>query len=270
MTFKDILVHQADDTHADERLKFSVSLAAGFEARLTGVYMLDFPVIPGFAAAQLPEEIVQQHYNEIRRRAAQRRDAFDAAAKPAGLSAEFRIMEGDPFDALTLFARTADLVVASQPDPDNPAPQDPVVQSLVLSAGRPVLMVPYAGNYSPLAKRIMVAWNATRESARAVHDALPFLKRAETVIIFSVSSDDQVTDAEIAAHLVAHGVKATARQTIAPDISVGEAILSAIADNSIELLVMGAYGHSRLHELVLGGATREIMEAMTCPVVFSH
>ncbi len=271
MTFKDILVHQAEDSHADERLKYAISLAVGFEARLTGVYMLDYPVIPDFVAAQVSTQVVQQRYEEIRRFAMQRREDFEASANAASVPADFHIMEGNPFDVMAAAARYADLIVISQPDPDNPAPQDPVVQSLLLSAGGPVLMVPYVGRYDALAKRIMVAWNGTRESARAVHDALPLLKRAQEVVIFSVNPENgEFGGAEIAAHLARHGVKTTARHNIADDISVGEAVLSAIADNGIELLVMGAYGHSRVRELVFGGATRDIIDAMTCPVLFSH
>jgi nucleotide-binding universal stress UspA family protein len=270
MSYRDILVHQAQDGQADARLKYALSLAQAFGAKLTGFYALEFPVIPGFASAQIPADVLQQHYNEIRGQATQRRDVFEAEMGRTNLQSDFHIAEGNPFDTLPLAARATDLIVVSQPDPDNPAPQNPVLQSLLLSAGRPVLMVPYAGDHAAPPKRIMIAWTPTRECTRAIHDALPLLQRAEAMV-FSVNPQPELSDeGEIVGHLTNHGVKAAAKQTSARDISVGEAILSAIADNGVELLVMGAYGHSRLRETMLGGATRAIIEAMTCPVLLSH
>ncbi len=118
----------------------------------------------------------------------------------------------------------------------------------------------------------MIAWRATREATRAVHDAMPVLEQAEEVIVCSVNPDDRdhLAGAEICTHLARHGVNATPRHIVAPDMGVADCILSAVADNGIDLLVMCGYGHSRLRELAFGGATREIMHAMTCPVMISH
>ncbi|MFP6698838.1 MAG: universal stress protein [Alphaproteobacteria bacterium] len=118
----------------------------------------------------------------------------------------------------------------------------------------------------------MIAWRATREATRAVHDAMPVLEQAEEVIVCSVNPDDRdyLAGAEICAHLARHGVNATLWHIVAPDMGVADCILSAVAVNGIDLLVMGGYGHSRLRELAFGGATREIMHAMTCPVMISH
>jgi nucleotide-binding universal stress UspA family protein len=271
MTFKDILVHQADDSRADERLKFAVSLTAGFEARLTGIYFHGSAAIPDFVVTQVPKRFLEERYKEVQAQTEQHRKDFEAAANSAGILFEFRSTDRDPLNVITLAARFTDVVVTSQPDPDNPALPDRIVESLLFSAGCPMLMVPFIGQYSALAKRIMLAWSGTRESARAAHDALPLLKRADEVIVFSVDTGgDDFGAAAFAAHLARHGVKATPRHTVAKGISVGEAILSAVTDEGAELLVMGAYGHSRMRELVFGGATREIIGAMTCPTLFSH
>jgi nucleotide-binding universal stress UspA family protein len=271
MTFKDILVHQAEDSHADEHLKFAISLAAGFDARLTGIYFHGSPMMPDSIAAQMPKQILDEYYKVIFDQAEDRQKDFAAATDSAGISAEFRITDNDPFEVMARAARYADLVVASQPDPNHPAQRDDFVESLLFSAGCPVLMVPYVGQYPALARRIMLAWNETRESARALHDAMPLLKRADEVVVFSVNQGEGASGGtEIANHLARHGVKTTVRHNIADDISVGETILSAISDNGAELLVMGAYGHSRTRELVFGGVTREIIGAMTCPTLFSH
>ena len=122
----------------------------------------------------------------------------------------------------------------------------------------------------------MLAWDAGREAARAVSDAMPFLERAEQVTVMAVNPSSGEGDhgeepgADIALHLARHGVKAEVHQTESPDISVGDELLSRIADDGSDMLVMGAYGHTRLRELVLGGVTRSILEQMTVPVLMSH
>jgi nucleotide-binding universal stress UspA family protein len=271
MTFKDILVYEPEISSSDKRLKFAISLAAAFEARLTGLYFHASPALPDFVAAQVPREFLEQRYKAILDRAEARQNDFVAATMAAGISAEFRVTDNDAFTVMARAARYADLIVASQPDPDNPGQHDAVIEALLLSAGCPVLMVPYVGEYPALAKRIMLAWNETRESARAAHDAMPLLKRAEDVVVFTVDQGKAASGgSEFAAHLARHGVKATVRHNIADDISAGEAILSAISDHGADLLVMGAYGHARMRELVFGGVTRDIIAAMTCPTLFSH
>ncbi len=272
MTFKDIVVHQGEDTHAARRLNASLELAKQFNARLTGVYVLTYPTIPGFVQTDLPSEIIKQRYNEIRIDGEDKRTEFDAATAGEDIVAEFRVMEGDPADAVTLCGRYSDLLVVGQPDPDSPAVTDGLAEELLMASGRPILIVPYTGNQSQIGRRVMVAWRATREATRAVHDAMPILEQAEEVIVYSVNPEDRdhIAGADICTHLARHGVNATPRHIVAPDMGVGDSILSAVADNSIDLLVMGGYGHSRLRELAFGGATREIMHAMTCPVMISH
>lgn len=272
MAFKDIVVHQGEDSHSDRRLAVGLELAKRFDARLAGIYVLSYPTVPGFVQTELPSEILEQRYAEIRAAGQARRTAFDAAVAREGVAGEFRVMEGDVADAVALCGRYSDLLVVAQPDPDNPAVTDSLAEDLLLAAGRPILVVPYAGDLSHLGRRVMVAWNGTREATRAVHDAMPMLVKAEEVVVFSVNPEDSdhIAGADISAHLARHGVNATPRHIVAPDMRVGDSVLSAVADNSIDLLVMGGYGHSRLRELAFGGATRAIMQTMTCPVMMSH
>ena len=123
---------------------------------------------------------------------------------------------------------------------------------------------------------MLVAWNASREAARAVNDALPILQRAATVVILAVNphggprGHGEAPGADIALHLARHGVKAEAEWFQAEDLAVGEALLSRAADLSVDLVVMGAYGRTRVRELILGGATRAMLQAMTTPVFMSH
>jgi nucleotide-binding universal stress UspA family protein len=166
------------------------------------------------------------------------------------------------------------LAVVGQPDESEELP--PAIATLphvlVLTAGRPVLVVPYAGKFAKIGTRVLIAWNASREAVRAVNDAMPILQRAKKVIVLSVNptKKDHIPGADIAAHIARHGCKVEATHTVAKDIEVGDALLGAITDYGADLLVMGAWGHSRMRELVLGGATRELMGQMTVPVLLSH
>ncbi len=272
MAFKDIVVHQGEDAHTDRRMVAGLQLAKQFDAHLTGVYVLSYPTVPGFVQTELPSEIIEQRYAEIRAAGEEMRQQFDATVKREGVPGEFRVMEGDVAEAVALCGRYSDVLVVSQPDPDHPAPTDGLAEDLLLAAGRPVLVVPYAGDQSHMGQRIMVAWSATRESTRAVHDAMGMLEKADEVVVFSVNPEDKdhIAGADICTHLARHGVNATPRHIVAPDMRVGDSILSAVADNGIDMLVMGGYGHSRLRELAFGGATRAIMQSMTCPVMLSH
>ena len=272
MTIKDIVVHQGDDAHADRRLAAGTALAKQFDARLTGVYVLGFPTLPGYVQTEMPTEIIEQTYREIRAMGEAKRKEFDAAMSREGVNGEFRLMEGDVTDAVALCGRYCDLLVVGQPNPDHPASIDGLAEELLLASGRPVLVVPYTGDQSHMGKRIMVAWTATREATRAVHDAMPLLQKADEVVVFSVNPDDDehLAGADICAHLARHGVNATARHIVAPDMKVGDSMLSAVADNGIDLLVMGAYTHSRVRQLILGGVTRHVLEQATLPLFMAH
>jgi nucleotide-binding universal stress UspA family protein len=137
-----------------------------------------------------------------------------------------------------------------------------------------VLVVPRYGTFDTVGERVLVAWNGSREATRAVHDALPILKLATKVTVLSIDPErdtgDRIPSADIALHLARHGVAAEGTSTVGLDISVGDLLLSRAADLGADLIVMGAYGHSRMRELVLGGATRHILQHMTVPVLMSH
>ncbi len=186
------------------------------------------------------------------------------------------MVEGFPAEVVTLHARYADLAVLGQHDPDGPDSRRGVVEAALFGAGRPVLVVPYAGRFPGAGRRVLVAWNASREAARAVNDALPILEQAEAVTVLAVNprqgigGHGEAPAADIALHLARHGVKATAEQVAAPAVGDAEALLNAVAERGADLLVMGGYGHSRLCEMALGGVTRTVLRSMTAPVLLSH
>jgi nucleotide-binding universal stress UspA family protein len=149
-------------------------------------------------------------------------------------------------------------------------------RGLPLATGRPVLVVPYAFERRPAGRHVMIAWNASREAARAVNDALPLLRRASHVHVVALSPVRSATahgeepGADIALYLARHGVKVTVSRDDAPEVDTGNLLLSRAFDLSADLIVMGAWGHSRLREFVLGGVTRTLLESMTVPVLMSH
>ena len=210
-------------------------------------------------------------------RAAARR-GYEACLQRSGhRKVEWRETGADALSAVALHARYADLVVIGQQNTDLPSGVDQdFAHSLPVAAGRPVLVVPYAFERRPIGRQVLVAWNASREAARAVQDALPILERAGQVHVVSFdpeisdSAHDKEPGADIALYLARHGVKVTVSRHAVPDLEIGPQLLSRAFDLSADLIVMGAWGHSRLREFFLGGVTRTLLESMTVPVLMSH
>jgi nucleotide-binding universal stress UspA family protein len=276
MGLKDLLVHVDNDPACRSRLDVAVALAAKYGAHLTGLHATGSPGLPGYAEVELPpslREEVRHHLEELARQAEQR---FHERARQRGILGEWRLDTGDIVGAMRLHARYADLTVVGQGIDLQGAPHDLAFlpEELALGVGRPVLVVPRYGAFETVGERVLIAWNGSREATRAVHDALPLLKRATEVTVLSIDpehdSGSRVPSADIALHLARHGVAAEAASTVGLDIAVGDVLLSRAADLSADLIVMGAYGHSRVREMVLGGATRHLLHHMTVPVLLSH
>jgi nucleotide-binding universal stress UspA family protein len=272
MTYKTIVVHLDNAPRRAERLALAFTLAQRFEAHVVGLFALEVARIPSYALAETGQLVVEIERKRRTEEAQAAEAEFRQAERRARASAEWRLSRDDAGAALQLSARYADLVIAGQPSPQERF-ATAFAGELVLGAGRPVLFVPYAGRVADAGNRVLIAWNASREATRAVTDALPILARAATVeiVAFEPGGDHGASPAaDIAHYLARHGVKATAARDVAPGVDVGERILSRAADSGADLIVMGAYGRSRLRELVLGGATRTLLEAMTVPVLMAH
>ena len=284
MGFKDILVTLAGVTASETGINFAVELARGHGAHLVGLSILEpldlsaqFAPDSGYMAVDVIQEIEETHRKTAQAAAAKIEAAFRAACSRAGISHEWRLAEGNPVDVGVLHAHYADLAITGQIDPGKPTPGGwaRLPAQLALASGRPVLIVPYAGRFETAGKRVLVAWSRTRESARALNDSLPILERASHVTVLSINprrgeDANDLPGADIALHLARHGVKAEAASTVADDIDVGNTLLSRASDLGADLIVMGCYGHSRMRELILGGATREVLRHMTVPVLMSH
>jgi nucleotide-binding universal stress UspA family protein len=206
------------------------------------------------------------------------RTAFETLVRRDGLSGEWREALEAPPDAVAQHARYADLSILGQPEPGTPIAglTELILEAALFSAGRPVLMLPYAGRFNAGLRTVLVGWNATKEAARAVNDALPLLRAAQQVRVLSINprggigGQGDLPAADIALHLARHGVTATAQHSVATEISEADVLLNTATDLGAELLVMGAYGHTRLREMVFGGVTRGILARMTVPVLLAH
>ena len=281
MSYKDLLVVLDAAADAQGRAALAAALAERFAAHLVGLYSIPSVELPRHAA--YPDlAILEPAYHEWRERALERaeeaRQAFERAARLRGLSSEWRAVaegwEADP----ALHARYADLAILGQIDPDSEemAMTRPRPERVTLASGRPILIVPYAGHFETVGKCVLIAWDASREAARAVGDAMPILAAADAVRVLAIDPQPgpdghgELPGADIALHLARHEVKAQIERTVSAGVPVGELLLSRAADLGADLLVMGAYSHSRARELLLGGATRTILASMTIPVLMSH
>jgi nucleotide-binding universal stress UspA family protein len=278
MAYKTILVHVDESPQWPERFEVAARLAADFRAHLVGLCLLRKPELPGYIRSAEIAEMIAERARDAETRVKKSRDMLLERLSRQGLSGECRIVEGEPQDLASVHGRYADLLVISQADPGAPNAAEAMrdIQSVIFAAGRPLLIVPYVGKAKTLGTHVLVAWNASREATRAVTDALPLLQRADkvTVMVVRPRSDAKahgdVPGADIAAYLARHGVKVEVSAEEGEGIEVGELILSRVADLGVDLLVMGAYSHSRLREWILGGATRTMLESMTVPVLLAH
>jgi nucleotide-binding universal stress UspA family protein len=281
MSYKNLLVHLDDSKHCSARVAAALDLAARFDAHLVGLYLHSEPVIPGYVSVQIPPEVREMQLKVRAEQADKVIAAFEEAARLAGVSSvESRSETGyaeDAPDLLALHGRYADLLLIGQHDPDDEhSPPRSVVEHVLLGCGRPCIVVPYIGAPAGFGQRVLLAWDSSREAARAVSDSLPLLERAKSVSVVAVNPKSGIgghgeePGADIALSLARHGVKAEAQHIVAPDLDVADTLLSRAADADSDLLVMGAYGHSRLREVMLGGATHSILEQMTVPVLMAH
>src|SRR5262245_3461256 len=276
MTYKTILVHLNDSRRAVTVLQTAAQLGAPFTAHLIVLHVCSaVPASPIPMAASSLGSIVAAE----RRNSEAIAETFKRMTTGKPYVAEWQLQKVSHLDLAGVVmarGRAADLIVAGQTDPDwDLSPVMDFPEHLALESGRPVLVIPYAGRYSTIGRRVVVAWKAARESARAVFDALPVLLGAEAVHILEIKertadASTLAPDTSIAAALARHGIKPEVRTSIAPEISIADEILSRAADLDADLLVMGAYGHSRLRELVFGGTTRHIARHMTLPTLLSH
>lgn len=273
---KDVLVHLSVNKN-DVALDYAVSVATLFDAHLAGVAIArEFPAwaaADGLAAAA---SLIEEWAAEQHAAASQAVDRFTERARLWNVRSDSRVISdrsGDPPGLFAEVARNYDLAVVAQSREEDEIRNDLIIEASLFDSGRPLLVVPFIQKENVKLDRLLVCWDGGRNSARAIGDAMPFLKRARKVELITVENEDrpqQLKGAAIAGHLARHGIDIELKSIVAPDADAENIILNEVADAGIDLVVMGAYGHSRFREFVLGGVTRSILDSMTAPVLMSH
>ena len=279
MTYRAIFVHADDTEPCARRLAVAARLARKYPAELLGAYLVPSTWVTPYASTVMGPEGMQQWIRHAAELKAAAEAKFRAAAAAAGVAElAWEVPSGDPVQAAVTCSRYADLTVIGQPPREEPTAEfsAQIANAVVMSSGRPVLFVPSVGEYETVGNRVLIAWKDSRESARAVADALPLLKDAKEVSAVAItpavdeSAHSRFTDAQIAAFLRRHNVEAKVQRVVAPDVDAGELLLSHAADFGADLIVMGAYSRPRLTELVWGGVTRLMLTSMSVPVLMAH
>jgi len=278
MTLKDILVHIDSSPAMAGRLDYAIRLAQTHDAHLAAIYVVAVAPIHQYAEADLGPELIEAHDRFMRESAEEAKCIFDETVARAGIAAEWRQVEGAVPEMVVLNARYADLAVVGQRMQGRldagTAPELP--DHVVLDVGRPAIVVPHEGAPDTVARRVLLAWNASRAAARATNDALPILQEADEVRIMVINPEKgivghgELPGADIATHLARHSVKGEVVEVTADRNSVGDELIAQCAAFNADMMVIGSYGSFRLRELVFGGTTRRILEKMPVPVFMSR
>lgn len=274
MAYKDILVHLDDSMQWEVRLNLSVRLAADQGAHLLGLFTMTDLYIPPFNDfGQLPPDYFTAQEDSMKANAEKVERSFADKATSAGIANEWRVFRGVPIDAIRARAQYGDLLILGQRAAKGRDGFGNLPADAILSVGRPVLVIPHDWKAQTLGERVMVGWDGSAQAARAVHDSLPLMLRSgpvEFVAVDAEKEDGRVPVSDMIRHLARHGVEATAEKISTGDGSIGEILLTQAAARKADLLVMGAYGHSRWREVILGGVTKHMLEHMNLPVLMAH
>jgi nucleotide-binding universal stress UspA family protein len=273
---KDIVVNLPVET-SSPAADYAVSIAGSFGARLTGIAFAYEPIIPPTDMGGIPADLIESQRAENETNSQAALNKFNAALQGAGVQGESRMIWASAGGASDVFGRIArhfDLAVVGQVEPGKAVPEELIAEGALLESGRPVVLVPYVQKAGLKLDRVMVCWDGSRNAARAVADAMPFLARAKLVEVVTITADNdkdnEFPGLDIAQNLARHDINVDARRVSAGDVDIANNILSLAADTASDFLVMGSYGHSRLREFLFGGATRGVLSAMTVPVLMSH
>jgi len=280
MSYKTLLVHLDDSRHSAARIAVALDLAQRFDAHLIGLYIVSQDLFQPFFKLDdsvNPSTLEQQHMQ----RELSAQSAFLDAAQRAACNVEWRAPPGPAIETATLHARHADLLILGQRDPEDPASYVArhFIEDLLMESGRPALVLPYAGKVAAtIGENVVIAWDGSREAARTLSDSLALIKHARAVTIESVvrlggdaAHGEPPATLDVSVFLERHGIRASFSTTPAvAGVSTGATLLNRVADLHADLLVMGAFGHARAQERMLGGATRTMLESMTVPVLMAH
>jgi nucleotide-binding universal stress UspA family protein len=291
MALRDLLICIDARSTSDARLRLAFNLARAHRAHLTAAYVMPKAedliahppagvvppgeltgvaqgggMTPGGAVTEVLREAENAETVEQR---------FRSELHLSGIEGDWHLFDAGEETELIELAKSFDLTITGQLSPEIGSatfrPED-----IAIGAARPVLVVPYAGTFETVGKRVLIAWDDSREAVRAVNDALPLLGQAEAVTVMSVGPRETELDrrrlslGRIVGHLRRHAIPAQLEQSVQAEIAVSDVLLSRAADLGADLIIAGVYHHSQLREALIGGVSRELLQHMTAPVLMSH
>ncbi|MFJ6325352.1 MULTISPECIES: universal stress protein [unclassified Rhizobium] len=281
MSYKTIVTVLDNPDNTRVAADFAAAFAKEHGSHLVGLHAEVISTVPLVAPMEIPDPVaVQALQDVVHNQAIEIERLFRTKMENAGVDYEwhsFASTVGYGTEPLVETARSADLLLAVQPDPSKYSDTQVDVETFLFDSGRPVLLIPYILKEPKPIRRVLIAWNGSKEAARATFDALPFLKAADSVEILSVSTSEKETHpskesgVQIAAALTRHGVRAKFETAACSGKSTpSQVIENRLADDSIDLLVMGAYTHSWLWQMIFGGTTRTLLQSMTAMTLLAR
>jgi nucleotide-binding universal stress UspA family protein len=279
MKYKNILVHLDNSSGCRNRLEVAFGLAREFDGQLLGLFIVPTYIVPSYVEAQISVDLINDVTEKALERARDTAVRYQQLAEDAGVKLQTSVLEGQAIPVLREHSKYADLLLLGQDHPEDPDNASyGLADALLFEGGCACLVVPHSGKVCAPAKRVLLTWNASREGARALREAMPLLKLAETVVVLSSEPDDgreQLATGHPHAEsllklLESHGIEGISSGFNDLELGASEAIIGQAAEMHAELIVMGAYGHARLREIILGGVTRDLLKRAPACLLLAH
>ena len=279
MDFKNILLHLDHSSGCQNRLETAFALAKKHDALITGLFVVPDYVVPSYVEAQISVDLITDVTEKALARASETLSGYQKKAEEAGVRMDAHVVEGQVIPILREHTKYSDLLMLGQDQPDDPDNASyGLADALLFEGACACMVVPHSGKLAVPGNRILLTWNASRESARALHEAMSLLKSADTVVVLSSEPDGSDTRIarghphadELDRYLKSHGIESVSSGISDMDISASDAILGQAAEMNADLIVMGAYGHARLREIILGGVTRDLLKRSPVPLFLAH
>jgi len=279
MKYKNILLHLDNSSGCRNRLEVAFALAQKYDASLTGMLVVPTYIVPSYIEAQISVDVMTDVTEKALARARETVSGYQQLAEKAGVTLQAEVVEGEIIPILREHSKYADLLILGQDHPEDPDNNSYGLADVLLFDGAcACLVVPHSGKLATPGSRVLLTWNASRESAHALREAMPLLKNADDVVVLSSEPDDgndTVADGHPHAQalmklLNSHGINAISSGFGDTDLDASENIMGQAADMNADLIVMGAYGHSRLREIILGGVTRDLLKLAPTCLLLAH
>ena len=271
---RDLVVNLATTTKHDRARDYALSIGEQFDAHVTGIAFAFEPIIPVMSNIEgLPAAYLEKERAANEKAAQTTKEKFLQSNAVRCESYSPQVTVSGAANLFAKFSRNYDLCVVEQADAHT-THYDLLIEAALFDSGRPVFVIPYIHDKSAKFDTALICWDGSKQAARAVADAMPFLRKAKRIQIITVAEERKITEdfpgAEIAQHLTRHELKVQTKRIDVEDIDIANAILSHATDIDADFIVMGAYGHTRLREFIFGGVTAQVLATMTVPVLMSH